>query len=281
MVMRPTWCTQAPCAGGRLTSAPCCCWAWRSAAWPPRTPPRPRPSPPSGWSCRRSPARRPGTWAGRESRVWWRWLRSPCWDNLCLCYCSHVGHSPEVCDEGDELDREGGRGVHDVGVAGGVEGPVVGIVQVGQLPALAWQHRVGGQAGDLRGLAQHDVADVEYDGVLGHLLEYPTLVEEGPDQPVVLIVLLVPGPVLGPLTPRLVDLVRLVVVVDDPPGGLDVLLRVHLLQLVPSRTLEVSGWGHRRQMAGAQHSVGGHVSKKKGSDWLTVPHQRVNLILSC
>ena len=149
--------------------------------------------------------------------------------------------SPEVSDEGDELDGERRRGVHDVWVAGRVECPVVRVVQVGQLPALARQDGVGRQTGDLRGLAQHDVADVEYDGVLGHLLEYPALVEEGPDQPVVLVVLLVPGPVLGPLTPRLVDLVRLVVVVDDPPGGLDVLLRVHLLQLVPSRTLEVSG----------------------------------------
>ena len=148
-------------------------------------------------------------------------------------------HSPEVRDEGDELDGEGRGGVHDVGVAGWVEGPVVGIVQVGELSALAGQDGVGGQAGDLGGLAQHHVTDVEDDRVLRHLLEYPALVEQCPDQSVVLVVLLVPRPVLRPVTPGPVHLVGLVVVVDDPPGGCYVLLGVHLLQLEPARALRV------------------------------------------
>ena len=57
--------------------------------------------------------------------------------------------SPEVSDEGDELDGERRGGVHDVGVAGRVEGPVVRVVEVGQLSTLAWQDGVGRQAGDL------------------------------------------------------------------------------------------------------------------------------------
>ena len=153
---------------------------------------------------------------------------------------------------------------------------------MGQLATLAWQDGVGRQAGDLGGLAQHDVADVEDDGVLGHLLKYPALVEEGPDQAVVLVVLLVPGPVLLPSQGGPVHLVRLVVVVDDLPGGQDVLLRVHTLQLEPPGTLQVTRPRSDQEGRGSfeKKSERKQVNNKKGSDWLTVSHQRVKQILS-
>ena len=120
-----------------------------------------------------------------------------------------------------------------------------------QLSALPGQDGVGRQAGDLGGLAQHDVADVEDDGVLGHLLKYPALVEQSPHQPVVLVVLLVTSPVLRAALTSPVDLVCLVVVVDDLPGGQDVLLRVHRLQLEPPGALQESSHGQIRERGGS------------------------------
>ena len=40
----------------------------------------------------------------------------------------------EICEECDELKGEWGGVVHDVRVGGGQQHPVVGVVQVGQLP---------------------------------------------------------------------------------------------------------------------------------------------------
>ena len=108
---------------------------------------------------------------------------------------------------------------------------------MGQLALLAGQHGVGGQARDLRRLAQDDVADVEDDWVLRHLLEYAALVEQRPHQPVVLVVRLVPGLVLV-LVEGGVPLVRLVMVIHYFFGSLHIRSGVHLLQLDPAGTLQ-------------------------------------------
>ena len=97
----------------------------------------------------------------------------------------------EVSEQGDELEGQG-RGVVQQGrVVHGQEVPVVGVVQVGGLTFHAGQHRVGGEAGDLRVLAEDLVGDVKDDGVLHHLLEDAALAQQVPDQPTVVVVNLV------------------------------------------------------------------------------------------
>lgn len=103
----------------------------------------------------------------------------------------------EVGEESDKLDGERRGGVHDVGVAGGVVHLVVGVVEMGQLASCSWQDCVGSQARYLAVLTQHNVADVQDDGVLGELLEHLALVEECPGYAVEVIMLLVVVDTLG------------------------------------------------------------------------------------
>jgi len=83
-----------------------------------------------------------------------------------------------------------------------------------QLTPLTRKHSVGGIAGDDRGLPEDDVADVQDDRVLRHLLEDAALVEQRPHQTVVLVVLLVPALVPGVLVPVHGNVVRLVVLIN-------------------------------------------------------------------
>ena len=83
-----------------------------------------------------------------------------------------------------------------------------------QLPPLTGQHRVGGVAGDDGALAEDDVADVQDDRVLGHLLKDAALVEQGPHEAVVLVVRLVPALVPVVLVPVHGHVVRLVVLIN-------------------------------------------------------------------
>ena len=105
----------------------------------------------------------------------------------------------EVGEEGDKLDGEGGGVVHNVGVGGGEEHAVVGVVEVGELATVAGEHGVGGVAGDRAPFPQHDVTDVEHNGVQGHLLEDLALVEEGPHHAVEVVVFFVLGRMVGVL----------------------------------------------------------------------------------
>ena len=54
----------------------------------------------------------------------------------------------EVGEESYKLNRQWGSGVHDVRVGGGVEEPVVGVIQMRLLTSLSGQNSVGCKAGD-------------------------------------------------------------------------------------------------------------------------------------
>ena len=84
---------------------------------------------------------------------------------------------------------------------------------MGQLTPLTRKHSVGGVAGDDRGLSEDDVADVQDDRVLRHLLEDAALVEQSPHQAVVFVVSLVSALVPGVFVPVHGNVVRLVVLI--------------------------------------------------------------------
>ena len=65
--------------------------------------------------------------------------------------------------------------------------------------SVARQDGVGRQAGHCRVLPKDDVADVHHNRVLGKLLKDLPLVEEGPDHPVEVVVLLILRGVVGDL----------------------------------------------------------------------------------
>ena len=83
-----------------------------------------------------------------------------------------------------------------------------------QLTPLTRKHSVGGVARDERGLPEADVADVQDDGVLRHLLEDAALVEQRPHKTIVLVVLLVLALVPVVLVPVHGNVVRLVVLIN-------------------------------------------------------------------
>ena len=84
---------------------------------------------------------------------------------------------------------------------------------MGQLTPLTRKHSVGGVAGDNRGFPEDDVADVQDDRVLRHLLKDAALVEQRPHQAVVLVMSLVSALVPRVLIPVHGNVVRLVVLI--------------------------------------------------------------------